>query len=101
MAIPNQKKGPCNSEHRIMPTLGVRVSVTELELMTSQSLSDTFTSVIKNQRERKLYKRWKNCMNEDFAILNVKNWRSIAGRRAEWKKLLRKAQARKELSWQF
>ncbi|GFT32607.1 hypothetical protein TNCV_3145551 [Trichonephila clavipes] len=41
---------------------------------------------------------WKN---EDFAILKVKNWRSIAGRRAERKKLLRKAQAHKRLSSQF
>ncbi|GFW74590.1 hypothetical protein TNCV_114411 [Trichonephila clavipes] len=28
-------------------------------------------------------RRWKDCVNEGFAILKVKNWRSIAGRRAE------------------
>ncbi|GFU86569.1 hypothetical protein TNCV_4480051 [Trichonephila clavipes] len=29
--------------------------------------------------------RWKDCVGEDFVILKVKNWRLIAGRRAEWK----------------
>ncbi|GFW33207.1 hypothetical protein TNCV_2858851 [Trichonephila clavipes] len=41
-------------------------------------------------------RRWKECVDEDFAILKVKNWRSIAGRRAKWEKLLRKAQVHKE-----
>ncbi|GFY36243.1 hypothetical protein TNCV_4846151 [Trichonephila clavipes] len=34
-------------------------------------------------------RRWKDCADEDFAILKVKNWRSITGRRAEWEKLPR------------
>ncbi|GFS57540.1 hypothetical protein TNCV_1402001 [Trichonephila clavipes] len=38
---------------------------------------------------------WKDYVDVDLAILKVKNWRSIAGRRAEWKKLPRKAQAKK------
>ncbi|GFT11433.1 hypothetical protein TNCV_1144911 [Trichonephila clavipes] len=28
-------------------------------------------------------RRYKDCVDEDFAILKVKKWRSIAGRRAE------------------
>ncbi|GFY54123.1 hypothetical protein TNIN_79351 [Trichonephila inaurata madagascariensis] len=42
-------------------------------------------------------RRWKTWVNDDFAILKVKDWRSFAGRRAEWKKLLRKAQTHEGL----
>ncbi|GFV45869.1 hypothetical protein TNCV_2322281 [Trichonephila clavipes] len=39
-------------------------------------------------------------LDEDFGILKVKNWISITRRRAEWEKILRKAQAHKELPCQ-
>ncbi|GFW01331.1 hypothetical protein TNCV_5029841 [Trichonephila clavipes] len=45
-------------------------------------------------------RRWKDCIDEDFAILKVKNWRSIA-RRAEWKEFLMKAQAYKGGDWKY
>ncbi|GFY00672.1 hypothetical protein TNCV_2140661 [Trichonephila clavipes] len=46
-------------------------------------------------------RRWKDCVDEDFAILKVKNWRSISGRRAEWERLLRKVETHKGLSCQY
>ncbi|GFW72783.1 hypothetical protein TNCV_1266261 [Trichonephila clavipes] len=45
-------------------------------------------------------RRWKDCVDEDFANLKVKNLRLIAGIRAEWVKLLNMAQAHKGLSCQ-
>ena len=44
---------------------------------------------IKDQEEGQ--KRWKDCVDKDFAILKEKNWKSIAGRKAKWENLLGKA----------
>ena len=36
-------------------------------------------------------KKWKNCVDEEFAILKVKSSKPITGRKTEWENLLRKA----------
>lgn len=45
-------------------------------------------------------KRWKDCLEEDFGVLKVRNWRSISKKRAEWQSLLKKAKAHNGLSCQ-
>ncbi|GFU91430.1 hypothetical protein TNCV_2541981 [Trichonephila clavipes] len=54
-----------------------------------------FNEIPSNKRRLKVRpkKRWKDCVDEDFVTLKVKNWISIVRRRAEWKKILRKSQA--------
>jgi hypothetical protein len=41
--------------------------------------------------------RWEECVCQDIRILGVKNWRSVALNREEWRIILRKARAHKEL----
>jgi hypothetical protein len=42
--------------------------------------------------------RWEECVCQDIRILGVKNWRSVALNREEWRITLRKARAHKGLS---
>ena len=44
--------------------------------------------------------RWIDCIEKDFEILKVNNWKSTAKNRAAWGKLLRKARAHPGLSCQ-
>jgi hypothetical protein len=44
--------------------------------------------------------RWEECVRQDIRILGVKNWRSVALNREEWRIILRKARAHKGLSCQ-
>jgi hypothetical protein len=44
--------------------------------------------------------RWEEYVCEDIRILGVKNWRSVALNREEWRIILRKAMAHKGLSYQ-
>ena len=37
--------------------------------------------------------RWKDCVRQDIRTLGIRNWRSIALNRQEWRELLRKAKA--------
>ena len=41
--------------------------------------------------------RWIDCVDEDFGILKVKNWRSVSNSRSKWKMILKKALAHKGL----
>ena len=44
--------------------------------------------------------RWSDCITNDFQILKIKNWQTIAKRRVEWKRVLGKALAHTGLSCQ-
>jgi hypothetical protein len=44
--------------------------------------------------------RWEECVCQDNRILGVKNWRSVALNREEWRLILRKGRAHKGLSCQ-
>jgi hypothetical protein len=45
--------------------------------------------------------RWEECVCQDIRMLGVKNWRSVALNREEWRIILRKARAHKGLSCQW
>ena len=38
-------------------------------------------------------KKWADCLNSDFSIIKIKNWRSMAKKRTAWLDLLKKAKA--------
>ena len=38
-------------------------------------------------------KRWVDCLDSDFSIIKIKNWRSMAKRRTAWLDLLKKVKA--------
>ena len=42
--------------------------------------------------------RWEDCVRQDIRTLGIKNWRSVALNRQEWRELLRKAKAHTGLS---
>ena len=42
--------------------------------------------------------RWEDCVRQDIRILGIRNCRSIALKRQEWRELLRKAKAHTGLS---
>jgi len=42
--------------------------------------------------------RWKDGVDQDMRILDVKNWKKVALDRDEWAKLLKKARAHQGLS---
>ena len=44
--------------------------------------------------------RWKDGVDEDMRILEVKNWKKVAVDRDEWTKLLKKAGAHQRMSSQ-
>lgn len=44
--------------------------------------------------------RWVDCVDEDLKIIKVVNWRTVSGKRSEWRKVLKKALAHKGLSSQ-
>jgi len=44
--------------------------------------------------------RWKDGVDQDMRILEVKNWKKVALDREEWAKLLQKARAHQGLSSQ-
>jgi hypothetical protein len=44
--------------------------------------------------------RWEECVWQDIRILGVRNWRSAASNREEWRKILRKTRAHTGLSCQ-
>jgi hypothetical protein len=44
--------------------------------------------------------RWEECVCQDIRILGVKNWRSVALNREEWRIILRKVRDHKGLSCQ-
>jgi hypothetical protein len=45
--------------------------------------------------------RWEECVYQDIRILSVKNWKSVALNREEWRIILRKTRAHKGLSCQW
>ncbi|GFT24253.1 uncharacterized protein TNCV_2064771 [Trichonephila clavipes] len=42
--------------------------------------------------------RWMNSLEKDLLVLRTKNWRTLAGRRLAWKRLLEKAKVHLGLS---
>jgi hypothetical protein len=45
--------------------------------------------------------RWEDCGCQNIRILGIKNWRSVALNREEWRIILRKARAHKGMSCQW
>jgi hypothetical protein len=41
--------------------------------------------------------RWEECVWQDVRILSVRNWRSVASNKEEWREILRKSRAHKGL----
>ncbi|GFW85955.1 hypothetical protein TNCV_1967631 [Trichonephila clavipes] len=44
--------------------------------------------------------RWADCVEDNFKVLRVTNWRTVAKRRLEWKRILEKALAHPRLLYQ-
>ncbi|GFW55385.1 hypothetical protein TNCV_117691 [Trichonephila clavipes] len=57
-----------------------------LRMSPERTALENFNATTFNKRPKgRPKRRLKDCVDENFAILKVKNWRSIAGRRTEWK----------------
>jgi hypothetical protein len=90
------------------PDIIVYIKVKRLEwagrlIRTSEKRTIKKIFNIKPEGTRKMGRpklRWEECVCQDIRILGVKNWRSVALNREEWRIILRKTRARKGLSGQ-